>query len=197
MGKKAKNRYGIQAGDVFVERTYFEDWRSFDFYQVMRLRGETQVVLKQIHGLYTAFDLHDFVKVPVHDSWTDAEEMVRRVGMREITEPGTKQVKQKIWVNISQLRGLGIPKGYLYDKNQQYIGSESFLYPVEDEICRQFPEIKQFKLSEGSGIFAVDRPFNSFYEDCPVIIRYPNGREEQSNLKDLFDIDKIRSETAK
>ncbi len=195
MGKKeTENRYGVQVGDVFAEKSDYEDGTGLGFYQVVRLKGETQVVLKQIDSLCTAFDLHAYVKVPVYDSWTNGEEMVRKIGIWERTDPETELTKREIWVNISQSRGFGVPYAYLYDKSQRYIGSEGFLYPFQDEICREFPAIEQFELSEGSGIFAENKPFGRFYDNCPVIIRYPDGREERNNLKNMFNIDKIRQE---
>ena len=57
MGKKAtENRYGVQVGDIFVQHCYFEDFGSYNFYQVTALRGETQVVVRPIKKKCIAFD---------------------------------------------------------------------------------------------------------------------------------------------
>ena len=191
--KKVENRYGVQVGDVFVEKSYLNDAgiSYVHFYQVMRLRGETQVVLKRIHSLYTAFDLHDVVHVPVLGSWIeDAEELTRKVILTERTDPETKNVEKDIWVYIERMQSVWSAIASLYDANRQYTSS-GFHYLQEKAVCSQFPELEQFDLRKGSGIFAVDQPFDDIYDDCPVVIRYPDGKEKQSNLKDLFDRDKV------
>lgn len=197
--KKVENRYGVQVGDVFAEKSLLNDagCSYVHFYQVMRLRGETQVVLKRINSLYTAFDLYDAVHVPVCGSWMeDAEELTRKVILTERTDSETKNVEKHIWVYIERMQGVWSQTADLYDANRQYTSS-GFLYALEDAVCSQFPEMKKFDLRKGSGIFAVDQPFDDIYDDCPVVIRYPDGKEERSNLKDLFDRDKVIAYRAK
>ena len=49
MGRKAaKNRYGVQVGDIFTQAYSYEDFDGYYFYQVIALRGETQVVVRRI-----------------------------------------------------------------------------------------------------------------------------------------------------
>lgn len=69
MGKKAtENRYGVQVGDIFVQHCYFEDFGSYNFYQVTALRGETQVVVRPIkkNGLHSMAITKKLPRFQVH-----------------------------------------------------------------------------------------------------------------------------------
>ncbi len=49
------------------------------------------------------------------------------------------------------------------------------------------PELaEQLDLEEGSGVYAVEKPFVSMGDDCPALIRYPDGREERVILRELL-----------
>ena len=80
MGRKAaKNRYGVQVGDIFTQAYSYEDFDGYYFYQVIALRGETQVVVRRIMESMVAFDGHCEQVVPVPDAWVSDEALIRRV----------------------------------------------------------------------------------------------------------------------
>ena len=55
------------------------------------------------------------------------------------------------------------------------------------------PEIaKQLDLEKGSGVYAADRSFAGMEDGCRVIIRYPDGREEEAILNELLQRETIR-----
>lgn len=71
MGKKqVKNRYGVQTGDIFNWHSLHEDFGGYSFYQVVALRGETQVAVREINQKVIAFDGHCHKGVaPLPDDW--------------------------------------------------------------------------------------------------------------------------------
>ena len=55
-----------------------------------------------------------------------------------------------------------------------------------------FPEIaEQLDLKTGSGVYAVDKPFQWLDDDCRAVVRYPDGREVETVFRELMRSDKI------
>jgi len=187
MGKKAvKNRYGVKAGDIFNWKSHHEDGGGYRFYQVIALRGETQVAVREIDSRVVAFDgIYEGV-APISDSWISDKIFVRKVqssgstsgaGLK-VFEDGTCGVSIKIDDNWL---------GYAYlDKAEMYLacyGHPGYAYRFQEH----HPEIaKQLDLQSGSGVYAVDRPFESYGDDCRAVIRDPDGRKEEVILKELL-----------
>lgn len=169
MKKNKKNRYGVKIGDIFYEYSSTEDTENYFFYQVVDLRGETQVVVRGISSTTVAFDwMYDGV-VPLPGAYYD-EMLIKKV-VRE-TEDGTPCIKM-------DCRWAFLEKKEMYIK---FVG----LRPHFGEILKEaFPEIAdQFCLGRGSGIFAKSGSFEHIYGDYQAILRYPDGREQEIRLKD-------------
>lgn len=80
-----KNRYGVKVGDVFVDSWGYEQ-TNIDFYQVVALRGTTQIVLKPIKKNYVAEGSMCGHSTPVRDSFFDLDQYKTRfVGRGEET----------------------------------------------------------------------------------------------------------------
>lgn len=176
MGKKeVRNKYGVQVGDIFVQKRCFEDFGCHTFYQVVSLRGETQVAVRKLCQKDIAFDGHDSEGVaPLPNEWASDEILIRKVQESEhsacikIDNFGTydyaylEKIKEVYW---------------------HFFGGKSYSYWFQTH----HPEIaKQLRYENGSGVFAVDRPFRNYDDDCLVEIRYPDGRKQEAILKDLM-----------
>lgn len=176
MGKKqVKNRYGVQTGDIFNWHSLHEDFGGYSFYQVVALRGETQVAVREINQKVIAFDGHCHKGVaPLPDDWASDEILVRKV----LKGNGTCGASIKITSNWL---------GYAYlDKSEIYWGFDGgpgYSYRLQT----YHPEIAgQLNSQNGSGVFAVDRPFEHINDDCRAVIRYTDGREQEVILKELM-----------
>lgn len=185
MGKKAAiNRYGVQVGNIFTQNYTTEDHTAYIFYQVIALRGETQVAVRKILKSRVAFDGRHEQVIPIPDAWASDEILIRKVFS------GTE--------GISQAK-INIEKGWLH-------GSAS-LYHSDREMCLEWsnghcmpnwlrehnPEIaEQLHLEEGSGVYVADRSQIGMKDGCLVVIRYPDGREEEVILNELLHRETIR-----
>lgn len=168
MKKNKKNRYGVKIGDIFYEHSSTEDTENYFFYQVVDLRGETQVVVREISSTTVAFDwMYDGV-VPLPGAYY-GERLIRRVD--RVGEDGRLCIKTCRWAFL--------------EKKEMYIKFVG-LRPHFGEILEEaFPEIAdQFCLGRGSGIFAKSGSFEHIYGDYQAILRYPDGREQEIRLKD-------------
>ena len=195
MGKKTvKNRYGVQIGDIFNRESHHEDGGGYSFYQVIALRGETQVVVREIRSEVIAFDgIYEGV-APVPDAWISDKIFVKKVyadgstpdaGLK-MFEDGICSVSIKIADNWFGYAHLDRKKMYL-----EWYNGPSFAYVFK----KYNPELaKQLDLKNGSGVFAVDRPFESYGDDCPAVIRYPDGREQEAILNILLHYEEERRE---
>lgn len=196
MGKKTvKNRYGVQVGDIFTREFNDEDGgSSYSFYQVIALRGETQVVVRQIEQKVIAFDGFYEGVAPVPDAWISEKTLVRKINAddsapnagQKIFERGKYRVSIKIYNHWS---------GYAYlDKEEMYLAwdhAPGIAYIFE----KYNPELaKQLDLRSGSGVFAVDRPLKLFGDECHVVIRYPDGREQKAMLNVLLHYEEEKRE---
>ena len=77
--KTVKKRYGVRVGDIFNIGSYHEDGGGYSFYQVIALRGETQVAVREIGSKVIAFDgVYEGV-VPVPNAWISDDVLVRKI----------------------------------------------------------------------------------------------------------------------
>lgn len=190
--KEVKNRYGVQVGDIFNWSSHDEDEGGYCFYQVVALRGETQVAVRSIRQKVIAFDGHCREGVvPLPNVWGSDEILVRKV----LEGTGTPGAGLKIFEDGACGACIKVFEGWLgytyLDRREIYIyhtsrGYSDFLREYQPEIA------KQLDLNKGSGVFAIDRPFEGFGDDCPVVIRYPDGREQEAILKELLHWDEER-----
>lgn len=176
--KQAVNKYGVQVGDIFAQNFYTEDSDTYYFFQVIALRGQTQVVVKETESKIIAFDGKYVELVPNPGEWIFGreKELIRRVnpagkGRVEIVVEGG-------------MRG----SAYL-EKGKRYLAKGLAAYWSHWLENSKRPELaEQLDLKKGSGIFAVDGFFGSKIKtDSRAVIRYPDGREEEIFLKDLFE----------
>lgn len=180
--KTVKNRYGIQVGDHFVTDSYSESGSSC-FYRVIRLRGETQVVVREVKSKIVAFDKRYLGLVPVPE-FPDANgggEYVRRVDSSGISDD------KDIHIYIYKTLG-GRAKLFKGIFHLSYNTVFSYM------LMQYQPELaEQLDLRNGSGIFAVDDCFRSIGDACPALICYPDGREETVILSELLHYKEYRN----
>lgn len=67
--KETKNIFGIQVGDVFVNSWGWEQ-TNIDFWQVVELRGKTQIILRAINSKHRAIAPMQSMVTPAKDSFT-------------------------------------------------------------------------------------------------------------------------------
>lgn len=191
--KKPQNRYGIKLNDIFVENWTSEDDDRYHFYQVVALRGELTVVVRQIYKKSVAFDGRYERVVPVPDAWVTDEELVRRV--QEHNSFG----ERKLYI-IPKDFGVWSSHANLIkedEKDEMYLEwSGGVDYP---EMLRESaPEIaEQLDLKKGSGIYMIDGSFEhglfgtavtalAHNNEQRALLRYPDGREEEVVLSELL-----------
>lgn len=170
--KKMETEHGVQIGDIFIRNAFDEDSGSYVFYQVVSLRGKTQVAVRRIDQAVIAFDgfHHDGV-VPIKDSWVDDEVLFRKVHCYEDYRSITV--------------GYGLRGNAYLDAKEIYItyGMSAFTRVL----CKFHPDIAdQLDLEQGFGVYAVDRPFKSIADNCRAVIRYPNGEQQEVILSELL-----------
>lgn len=188
--KTVKNRYGVQVGDIFNIGSYHEDGGGYSFYQVIALRGETQVAVREIGSQVIAFDgVYEGV-VPVPNTWISDDVLIRKIHETP-KAPGEGQKAFKVDTYSIDIKIFNNWLGYAHlDKKEIYLA----WYNGPCLAC-QFekynPEIaKYLNLKHGSGVFATDRPFKSIAgeiaDDCRAVIRYPDGSQQETTLNVLL-----------
>ena len=171
-GKKMQTEHGVQIGDIFCQRASYEDFDSCSFYQVVSLRGKTQVAVRKIKEAVIAFDhFHEGV-VPVKDSWVNDEILFRKVGYRY---DGERYITvESGWQGNAYL-----------DVGEMHILSGRS--PFAETLCEYRPDIaEQLDLKQGSGVFSIDKPFDSIADNCRAVVRYPNGDQQEVILSELL-----------
>lgn len=168
--KKMETEHGVQIGDIFSWSRTYEDFSACGFYQVVSLRGKTQVAVREIENAVIAFDgLHQEGIAPIKDSWVNDEIRFRKVCYYD----GKPYIKD----DFGWPADLGTEEMYIIH------GISAFT----KELCKYHPDIAdQLDLKQGSGVFAIDRPFNSIADNCRAVIRYPNGEQQEVILSELL-----------
>lgn len=157
MGKKeVKNRHGARVGDILETYTSTEDFDMYDFYQVVRLRGTTQVVLRRIQKGVNAFNAAEQEVVPIPDSfYPHEEEIVKRTQMQGECEEDTPSCTSRngyyVWLD---------KHADLYEENKHYKEStlnHPFCLPeglsLEVDEARQMLQNGELTLEPDEGIF--------------------------------------------
>lgn len=180
--KNVKNRYGVQVGDIFNQQCYYQDGGEYHFYQVTVLRGETQVVVREIDKKTIAFDKYYQKVVPIPNAWISDQVLVRKLHCGSDTSRARIYIDDG-WNSTAWLDNLDSEGMYL-----EYSEGPCMAYWFN----KYNPEIAgQLRLKKGSGVYAVDRSFEGIGDDCPAVIRYPDGREEGVILKELLHYEEI------
>ena len=181
MGKKiVENEYGVQVGSLFERSHSNEDESYYDFYQVVALRGKTQVVVREIGAELIAFDGNYEGYRPVLDAWV-GEDFIRKV------QKGESQCSNSEFICISVGSGQIGSFAFLVKNPKEffltYSGSKNFSYYLRE----YNPEIaRQLDLRKGSGVYAIDKPMQLKTDDCCALIRYPDGKEQEVMLRELL-----------
>lgn len=188
--KTVKNRYGVQIGDIFDRNPCYEEVYDHYFYQVIALRGETQVVVREIGKKVIAFDGIYEGAAPVPDTWISDEVLVRKVCVNRALYEGDTD---RISIRVADCRYNC--NAYL-EKKEMHLAWYYNGGPTFADIFKKYnPELaKQLDLKNGSGVFAADRPFESIADDCRAIIRYPDGRQQETILNVLLHYEEEQRE---
>ena len=173
MGKKeVKNQYGVKVGDIFYEK----HTNPCYFYQVVALHGETKVKVCQIGKKCIAFDGYYKCIVPLPGVWISRACICKVQGEQE--NPG-------IFLLDSFPHWATLDRAETYMELHQ---TEDFPFYFRDS----YPEIaEQLDLKTGSGVYAVDKPFQWLDDDSRAVIRYPDGREVETVFRELMCSEKI------
>lgn len=173
MGKKqTENQYGIKTGDIFVSRKAWEDGTFVNFYQVTRLRGVTQVVLREIEKEETAFDDYHEAYKPLPGKWSREEEIVKRVELDSGGKPYVR-FERYDWAHLGE-------------ESATYVGGSLSAY--HERVFSHYPGLKgvECDIRENSGVFLLGKVSIGMFQERAVEIRYPDGRQEKTYYKDLF-----------
>lgn len=171
-----KKQDNVQIGDIFHRMYVYEDRRFYRFYQVIALRGrgKTKVEVREIAGGVTAFDGRYENVVPIPGAWVSEKTFIKKI----------KKISGTFYIGIGQDWA---GKAYLEPDMQEYL-CWSDNGPNMANCFREYhPELAaQLHLEENTRVYATERPFRSMGDDCPALIRYPDGREEKVLLKELL-----------
>ncbi len=188
MGKKeVKNKYGVQEGDIFN----YGYLNGCNYYQVIALRGETKIAVREVEQSCVAFDGYYECLAPMKNQWASADV--------HICEPQiSTDSDRELMIDVSE--SLLCTKLYrlawLYRENKYLacMKKEHFPFYFRDA----YPEIAvQLDLRKGSGVYAKDKPFKWLDDDSPAIIRYPDGSENEISFQDLMCSKKITKKVKK
>lgn len=174
MGKKnPENQYGVRVGDIFAAHMCAEDWSLWSFYQVKRLRGETQVVVGEIAKEMICVDSCYQICKPVPDLWISDEELIKRVNK-------SKRDDGDIYLDLGKYYW-----GHTYDEHKEYKDFEDVMSEkMFDTILghRSYDGIR-FDVRENSGLFFMGEVSPGIVE---AEIRFPDGKKQKIYLKDLY-----------
>ena len=175
--KKVENQYGVQVGDIFSENRQNCNYASF--YQVVSLHGESKVEVREIDQICVAFDGYYKGMVPLPGSWPSHRTHILTV----------REQQGKPCLNFTDTWDFHWPELDRSETHMYMVLQENDGYPFyfRDE----YPEIaEQLDLKTGSGVYAVDKPFEWIDDDCRALIRYPDGREVETVFRELMRSDK-------
>ena len=172
MSKKSpENKYGVCVGDIFVHQHNSEDYSRCYFYQVVNLRGATQVVLREISSKIIGVDDNHEVCKPIKDAWVKDEELIKRVSVYE--DSG------KIFIMIDRFT-----YAYPYNKRKRYINSGTIF-------SWRFFQSRLLKgvecdVNKNSGVYFKESVSVGVFREREVEIRYPNGSKEKAYYNDAI-----------
>ena len=174
MGKKnPENKYGVRVGDIFAAHMCAEDWSLWSFYQVKRLRGETQVVVGEIAKEMIGADNYHQICKPIPDLWISDEELIKRV-KKSAHDDGD------IWLDLEKYYW-----AHVYDDHKEYkdfedvVSEKMFERIFESRVFKEIP----FDVSNNSGVFFIGEVSPGIVE---AEIRFPDGKGQKTYLKGLY-----------
>lgn len=182
MGKKeVKNKYGVQIGDIFND-----GYRNgCNYYQVVELRGETKIVVREIEQNCIAFDGYYECLAPEKSKWASCN--------IHICEPQiSTNPDEELIIDVSEpLLGTEFYCSARLYRDETYLAckkNEHFPFYFRDA----YPEIAvRLDLRKGSGVYAKDKSFKWLDDDSIAVIRYPDGRESEISFQELMCSKKI------
>ena len=178
MGKKnPENKYGVRVGDIFAAHMCAEDWSHWNFYQVKRLRGETQVVVGKIAKEMIGADNYHQICKPIPDLWISDEEFIKRV---RVSKWSDDDGQTDIYLDLEKYYW-----AHIYDEQKEYKDFEDVMsYKMFEKIfeSRVFKEIP-FDVSNNSGVFFMGEVSPGIVE---AEIRFPDGKRQKTYLKGLY-----------
>lgn len=181
--KKVENQYGVQMGDIFSDNK--QNCNRAFFYQVVALHGESKVKVREIDQICVAFDGYYEGIVSVPGCWRSHRTRIFTV--REWQGKPCLDYINRLGVCCPELDR---SETHMYMVLQEYGG---YPFHFRDE----YPEIaEQLDLKTGSGVYAVDKPFEWIDDDCRALIRYPDGREVETVFQELMRSDKLQESRA-
>ena len=68
-GKEVKNKYGVQKGDIFN----YGYLNGCNYYQIIALRGETKIAVREVEQSCVAFDGYYECLAPMKNQWASAD----------------------------------------------------------------------------------------------------------------------------
>lgn len=175
--KKVENQYGVQVGDIFSESRQNCNYASF--YQVVALHGKSKVKVREIDQICVAFDGYYKGIVPVPGSWLSHRTHILMV----------QEWQGKPCLNFIDFGGFCCPELDRSETHMYMVLNENDDYPFY--FRDYYPEIaEQLDLKTGSGVYAVDKPFEWIDDDSRALIRYSDGREVKTVFRELMRSDK-------
>lgn len=175
--EKPVNKYGVREGDIFVWTPYTE-LADNKFYQVIALRGSTQVVIRPIQSVWVATDGIHMQALPVLDSWIWQEEegMVRKVH---------ESNHFHCYINVE--KGM-YTSAHPYDRNRVYLDSAPPVLSDKFECCDEDVCYKEFDLEKGYGVYSLGAPFTKPLSlKCIVVLRRPGRKDEQVIFSEMLE----------
>ena len=175
--KKVENQYGVQVGDIFSENR--QNCNSASFYQVVALHGESKVKVREIDQICVAFDGYYKGIVPLPGIWPSPRTHILTV----------REWQGNPCLNFTDTWDFHWP---VLDRSEIHMymvlhERDGFPFYFRD----YYPEIaEQLDLKTGSGVYAVDKPFEWIDDDCRALICYPDGREVETVFRELLRSDK-------
>lgn len=192
--KEPKNKYGVETGEIFVRDRGEDAGTRYLFYQVVALHGEYTVTLRGISTMSVAFDGFCKQVVPIPNAWlTDKDFATPHIRVFSVFD--------KVWDGLDERnKKVQLDNGRPYIKICESCGGKAYLQKSTDTyielegerdypffLRESAPELaKQLDLKNGSGIFFTLVTDESGSKKRCTVIRYPDGREEEVDLKELF-----------
>lgn len=175
--KKAENQYGVQVGDIFSENR--QNCNRASFYQVVALHGESKVKVRKIDQICVAFDGYYKGIVPLPGSLPSDPTHILTV----------REWQGKPCLSFIDSSGFCCAELDRSETHMYMVLHENDDYPFY--FRDYYPEIaEQLDLKTGSGVYAVDKPFEWIDDDCRALICYPDGREVETVFRELMRSDK-------
>lgn len=105
MKVKKENVYGVKIGDIFCYELGF-----ITFFQVVDLRGTTQVVVKEIEkNVIEDVSFYETKVIPLKDKFKEKSKLLKKWNAKDISNKGDIKTVSLNYDGIPQLTGLNCP----------------------------------------------------------------------------------------